>query len=56
MKKNRHIFRTKELLWQEIQKQWQELAFEISIIHALVDSMPKRYREALEKNGSYTHY
>ena len=56
IKDNRHIFKTQELLWLEIQKQWQELGLEISTIHALVDSTPNRYWEVLEKNGSNTHY
>jgi DNA-binding transcriptional MerR regulator len=56
IKKNRQIFATQDLLWQEIQNQWQKLGLEISTIQSLADSMPDRYQEVIENNGSATHY
>ncbi len=56
IKKNRQIFATQDLLWQEIQNQWQQLGLEISTIQSLADSMPDRYQEVIENNGSATHY
>jgi DNA-binding transcriptional MerR regulator len=47
IKKNRQIFATQDLLWQEIQNQWQKLGLEISTIQSLADSMPDHYQEVI---------
>jgi hypothetical protein len=50
------IFSSLQLLWEEITLQWRELGLETTTLQSLADSMPSRYREVIEKNGSVTRY
>jgi hypothetical protein len=54
--RKRQIFASNDLLWLEIQSQWQQLGLDVTTLRNLAKSMPDRYREVIEKNGSITRY
>jgi hypothetical protein len=52
----RQIFKSQDLLWAEIESQWELLGSNMTTLQNLAESMPNRYREVIERNGSATHY
>ena len=54
--KNRQIYANAEALWNAINNEWNRFENDAQTIENLALSMPERYAEVIERNGSVIHY
>jgi hypothetical protein len=54
IRNNQLIYDNQDQLWTAIQNHWTRI--DTHLCQSLADSMPQRYNEVLENNGSTTHY
>lgn len=48
--------KTADELWRAASGAWQNIQRDPDIVNSLIDSMPRRLQEVIDKNGFYTSY